>query len=118
MKKEIEIQQDNLKILIDLMKDNPTLEVIPMVDSDVVGSDDYNCWSGKFGKAELDETWSNDERIYFKSWDEEELIDNAMDDFSFNPKLDKLSDEELTKMAEERVDSLEWEKVIVLRIEA
>ena len=117
MKKEIEVQQENVNTLIKLMKENPTLEVMPMVDSEVVASDDYSWWLGKFGKAELDECWQSDERIYFRSWDEEELIEEAMEDISLNPKLENLSDEELTKMAEERVNKLDWEKVILVKID-
>nr|DAY85585.1 MAG TPA: hypothetical protein [Caudoviricetes sp.] len=116
MKKEIEIQQENLNTLVKLMKENPTLEVMPMVDSEVVASDDYSWWLGRFGEAELDECWFNDERIYFRSWDEEELIEDAIEDFGYNPKLDGLSDEELNKMAEERVNKLGWEKVILVKI--
>lgn len=116
MKKETEIQQENVNVLIKLMKENPTLRVIPMVDSEVVGSDDYSFWTGVFGKAEIEEVWNTDERIYIKSADEEELIYDAIEDFSFNPKLDCLSDEELTKMAEEKVNNLEWEKVIAVNI--
>lgn len=116
MEEVIEIQQENLKVLIKLMEENPTLKVIPMVDSEVVGSDDYSCWAGKFGEAEIDETWSNEERIYFKSWDEEELIEDEIENLSFISEFDKLSDEELNEMAEKKVDALDWEKVIVLRI--
>lgn len=37
MRTEIEIQQEKVNGLIKLMKENPTLEVIPKVDTDVVG---------------------------------------------------------------------------------
>lgn len=117
MKREIEIQQENVNKLIKLMKENPTLRVVPMVDSEVVSNDGYDCWLGKFGEVEIDEIWSDDERIYFRSVDDEDLIDLAIEDFGYNPKLDNVSDEELTKLAEERINNLEWEKVIVIRID-
>lgn len=79
MKKEIEIQQENVNELIRLINENPKLRVLPIVNSEVVGSDDWESWLGKFGRAELDYIWQDEERIYFKSVDDEELIDNKLE---------------------------------------
>ncbi|MDU2491678.1 MAG: hypothetical protein E7D27_14010 [Clostridium celatum] len=117
MKKEIEIQQENINTLIKLMKENPTLEVVPMVDTEVVASDDYSCWLGKFGRVEIDEIWSDDERIYFKSLDDEDLIDMTLEGMECDDKFNGLSNEELLKIAEKEVENLAWEKVIVVRID-
>lgn len=114
MRKEIEIQQENLNNLAKLMSKNPTLEVKVMVDSEVVGSDGYSWWLGKFGEAELDEYYCSDERIYFRSWDEEELIDDILD--GYGSEYNELSDEELVKKAEKEVNHLAWEKFILVKI--
>lgn len=116
MKKEIEFQQENLNNLLNLMKDNPTLRVVPMVDSDIVGGDDYSCWLGRFGKAEVDEIWSDDERIYFRSWDFENLVDEFMESSDNEELFKNLSDDEAIKIAENHIDDLNWEKVISVRI--
>ena len=116
MRTEIEIQQEKVNGLIKLMKENPTLEVIPKVDTDVVGGDDYAYWTGVFGEAEIDETWSDDERIYFKSVDEEDLIEMALEGMNYNPMLKDKTVEELRSMAEDEISKLEWERVITVDI--
>lgn len=117
MKKEIEIQQENLNILIQLMKENPTLKVIPMVNNEVVSDDGYCYWAGEFGKAEIDETWSNDNRIYFKSWDEDYLIDELLEDADFIKETDCLDENLQFIIAEQKINNLDWEKVIVVKID-
>lgn len=44
-----------LNDLLQLMKENPDLPVIPMVDSDVVAGDEYGYWMGSIGKCEVRE---------------------------------------------------------------
>src|SRR5690554_4846945 len=69
-------QKQNIDTLLTLIKENPGLEILPMVDSDIVESDEYGWWVGDWGFAEIDEYWcgeGGDERIYFKSEDFESL---------------------------------------------
>lgn len=110
---EIEVQQNNLKELIKLMQENPTLRVIPKVDSDIVGDDGYSWWSGNFGRPDIEEIYAEDGRMYIKSDDEEELLEKITE--GFNTELD-LSDEHIYKKAEEELNKLPWEKVITVRI--
>lgn len=116
MKKEIESQQERLNQLLKLMQDNPTLRVVPMVDSDVIGSDDYSSWIGKFGKSEVEEILSSDDRIYFRSSDTEELVDEFLENSDNDNLFNGLSDEESLKLAEKHIDQLGWEKIISVRI--
>lgn len=37
-----------------LVKENPDLPIIPMVDSAVVGDADYGLWLGSFGDCRID----------------------------------------------------------------
>ena len=46
------------------MNENPNLEVVPMVDSEIVG-DGFGWWLGSFGKVEIDEIFSDNEKVYF-----------------------------------------------------
>lgn len=116
MKKEIKTQQENINELIKLISENPTLRVLPIVDSEVVGDDYHTSWLGKFGEVKLDYSWQDDERIYFKSIDEEELVDNKLEILEFNEDLKNKSIKELSKIAMQEVNNLEWEKVIVVNI--
>lgn len=41
-------------------------------------------WLGSWGEAEIDDIYIDDERVYFFSQDEEELIENRCDDIYFD----------------------------------
>lgn len=116
MKTEIELQKENLNTLLNLMKENPTLRVTPMVDTEVVCSDDFRCWLGRFGKVDIDYMWCDEEEIYFKSTSTDDLIEKRIEILGCNEVLKDLSEEELTKIAEKEVEELDWEKVITVNI--
>lgn len=111
MKKQIEIQNENIKTLLDLIKENPDLPIVPMVESEVVAGDDYTSWLGSFGKAEIDYVWNNGERIYFMNHDYEELIQDLLDEVP--PGID---DEIAEKTATDAVKKYNWDKSIVVQI--
>jgi hypothetical protein len=112
--KSIEKQQENISNLLELIKDNPELEIMPMVNNECVGGDDFGYWAAKWGDARVDEQYCPDERIYFKSCDIEELVQEFIDN-NYEEYPD-LSDEELEKLAEEKVSDYDWQKVIVVYI--
>lgn len=121
MKKELDIQKTNIEILLELIKQNPDLDIVPMVDGEL-GGDDWSYWMGKWGKAEVDEVYHEDERIYFKSTDEDELVekqgDNIYDEeYPGSKQLTDEENEDITKKAENYVKNLPWEKVITVKIE-
>ena len=113
--KNIERQQENIKNLLQLIKKNPELEIKPMVNSDVVADDCCSYWSGSWGESKLDEYWTSDERIYFKENDFEDLVQEFIDNNYEN--YSSLTDEELEKVAEEKVNQYEWKKAILVYIE-
>src|SRR6185312_9734508 len=118
--KEIEIQQNNINELIKLTQQYPDLEIVPMIDNDL-GGDEYSYYMGKWGKPDIEEIYHEDERIYFRSDDEEELVEKKMD-IIFDEEYvthQYLNDEELKVVADratKQVEELEWEKVIVVYI--
>ncbi|EGD47104.1 hypothetical protein Cpap_1496 [Ruminiclostridium papyrosolvens DSM 2782] len=105
MGKEIEAQQENVKNLLNLVQENPELRILPLVDTECVVSDDYGSWVARWDTTEIDFVFVKDERMYRKSADFEDLVDEAMHDFDF-------SDEKARKI----VDGYEWEKVILVNI--
>ena len=113
---EIELQQKNLNMLLKLMKENPTLRVMPMVEFEVVCSDDYTRWLGRFGKSDIDYAWCDEEEIFFKSNSVDNLINKRVEILECDESLKDLSYEELEKIAEKEVEELEWEKVITVNI--
>ena len=121
MKTEHEIQQNNIIGLLKLIEQNPDLKIVPMVDGEL-GGDEFAYWMGSWGKAEIDEVYHEDDRNYFRSTDEEELIEKQAD-FIFYEEYPnhKYLNEEESKTVESKakfiVEGLGWDKVIVVKIE-
>lgn len=117
---ENEIQQNNINKLVKLSKENPKLKIVPMVDGELCGYE-FSYYMGSWGKPEIDEVYHEDERIYFRSYDEEELIERQADlifDEKY-PKRNELKEAEskiVFNDAEAYVENLPWEKVITLKI--
>lgn len=74
-KKKTDLTTIHLTQLLDLMKENPHLPVIPMVDSEVVADDTWGYWMGSWSKASLDKYYKGEERIYlYDEYDMEDLL--------------------------------------------
>lgn len=115
-------QNERTERLLNLIKENPDLRIVPIVDNEVCAGDDYSTWCGSWGDARVDETYSSDERIYFRSVDDEDLAEQYADNIfdELFPNRMSLTDEEsdiVDKKAKEIVNNLNWEKVIVVSIE-
>ena len=63
------------KGLFDLIRENPELPIVPMVDTEVVASDEYDWWLAKWGRAEITEYYLGNEGVHFKDEDEEYLLE-------------------------------------------
>lgn len=111
--KKIEKQQKNINTLLGLIKENPELEIVPMVDSEI-GGGDYSHYTAEWGTAEIDRYHCADDRIYFEKHDFEELVDDFIE-YSYG-EYKNLSDDELQEIAEREVSNLEWIKAIVVNI--
>ena len=106
-------QKENVNILLQLIKENPDLPILPFVATECVFDDKFSYWMAEWCKAEVGEYWVSDERIYFSD-DYDELVEKWIDNNHEN--YPNLSDEELEKLAEEKVSSYEWVKAIVVFI--
>ena len=115
--KHIEIQKENIKALLKLIEENPDLEILPMVDTDCVGGDDYGSWAAQWGSSRVDEYYCGDERIYFRSGDYDGLVEEWIDNNYDQDEYKNLSDDELDKIAEEKVKGYDWVKAIVVYID-
>ena len=108
---------DNIKLLLELINENPELPIICMVDSDIIG-DDYGRWMAQVGWSEVGEYASYNERFYD---DREEFTedyyahnDEILDErFGYNPSMSypdalkryKKEDIDANKEAEKRLDA-------------
>lgn len=112
MRKESEIQKENIEKLLDLIEKNPELPILPMVDSEVVHDDYCTYWAASWGKARIDSYCFSNERIWFLSDDRDEIFD------AFYSMPIDLSAEQEEIFIENAVSSLPWKKAIIVNIES
>ena len=88
------------------------LRVVPIVNSEICESDEYSYYSSRITDAKLDYIYENNDRFYLKSNDDEELIEEIYN----NIWVEDRTSEELYEIARNKMENLEWELVIILRI--
>lgn len=104
-------QSEKLMQLLELMQANPELPVIPCVDGDVVGGDEYYCWLGSWGESAVQEFIIGKERTYYREDDICEMNDVLYE--RYDPELvDNMTDEE-TRAA---YNALPWKKAIFVDV--
>ena len=99
------------KALVDLIKENPELPVITMVDTEIVHDDSYGRWYSSIGNCRVDEYV-----IYEKSYSEANVI--------FKSDIDEIEEDLLERdddLTEEKAKTmalaLDWKKAIFLSID-
>lgn len=110
-----EKERKNRDELFRLMRENPDLSVVPMVDGEL-GGDEYGYYTGAWGNATVDEylvceryAWSG--QILFKSDDD---VFDVLEKFLSAEEFEKLpeAEEECRKI----YDALPWTKAIIVYI--
>jgi hypothetical protein len=103
---------EKLQQLYELLKKNPGINVIPLVNTEVVSGDEYSSWIGSFGSSELKEFTLyalnddlSEERMIFKE-QKERIVEDLMDRHS------EINEE----LANEIADQLDWQKVVIVHI--
>ncbi|GAA0491169.1 hypothetical protein GCM10008986_16550 [Salinibacillus aidingensis] len=112
--KRIEKRKSNIDELLELIRENPDLEIVPMVDTDIIGSDDFAWWVASWGSASIEEIYNHDERCYVRSKDEDEVGELIFDRLEMNNP--SWSDSYLQEQTDKELAEVEWEKVIAVRI--
>lgn len=100
-----------LNDLIELIKENPDLPVIPMTWGEVC-QDCERYWMGSLSDCGIEEYIYYAEAIWFKSQGIEEL-----ENIIANEEFGVFNAEEIEKRVNEKINSLKWKKVIVVWIE-
>lgn len=107
-------ERENREELFRLMRENPDLPVLPMVQNEVVGGDDYARWIGSFGKAEIREylidEWYGDGCVRYRGRDDEDTIIEGCAVIKYD------GSEAAYEKAKEEVSKL-WTKAIVVNID-
>ena len=109
---------NNTQEFLELVKQNPDLPIVPMVDSDVCCGDEYGWWLGSFGSASIDEYISiemrGELRFFTKGEQceiEEYFADNLADERDYD-----LHATEIDRIAHEKAEALPWVKAIIVKI--
>lgn len=111
-------QNEYTKELLQLVRENPDLPILPMVDSEIVAEDGYNWWLGSFGHSSIDEfvcTEYHGDNRYFRK-EEQDLIEEYIAEDVIDCEGENLSDEEIEKRAHEIAEALPWKKAILVWI--
>lgn len=103
--------------LLNLIKENPDLPIIPMVDYEVCGDDCCTWWMGHWGRSEVTEYYLGRERVHFKDGDEESVLGDLVGcKYYCTPDgrdITEISDEEWDVLYQ----AIPWTKAIVVYIE-
>lgn len=106
----------NIEQFLQLVKENPDLPIVPMVDSEVVCDDTYTYWTGGWGHSEVTEYYIGEEGIHFRDDDEEDVLKDMVGCkyycTSDGRDITDLSDEEWNALYQ----SIPWKKVLVVYI--
>lgn len=111
MEKVIDIQEKNLDTLFELIKQNPNLPIVPMVNYEIVADDCATYWMASWGAARIDSYILKNDRIWYLSDGKEEIFENL---FEFPVDFPKEQEEQFM---EDAVSSLPWTRAIMVKIE-
>lgn len=105
--------------LLQMIRENPDLPVVPMVNEEVVADDSHSWWLACFGMCSIDSYYSDDERVWLKSDDEEDLLDKWADDHweEMTDMSPAESEVYVNKHGKEWIESLPWIRAIMVWIE-
>lgn len=103
-----------------LVKENPDLPIIPMVDGAVVADNDYGSWLGSFGDCRIDSyaslNYYGEERFFTRYGDEDILKEYFEEQIADELGADDIY-ECIEKLAREKIEKLPWIKAIIIDID-
>lgn len=102
--------------LLNLIKENPTLRVIPLVEQEVVGDDSYGYWYASFGDCYIEEV-----TMYHFIGDDYEIMTSDKDKIE-EDMVERYADEHdndinIEADIKSQMKELKWEKVITVYVE-
>ena len=109
--------------LIELVTENPDLEIKFMVNYEVCASDDHTYWLASPQDIAINEIflggtdgYGNDERVYIRRYDEWALKEYIVD-YSLYSNEQELTDDERYDLADKIINALPWQKVILVYVD-
>lgn len=105
---------ERTKSLLELIQQNPDLPIVPMVDAEIVGGDDFGRWMGAWGYARVDEYLippQDYEPMLFKSDDDVfDVLEKCLPEAEFDALPENESE------CRPVYDALPWIKAILVDI--
>ena len=103
---------ENVKNLLELVKENPDLPIVPMVDGEIVAGDDFATWMGTWGGAWVDYYIidPNGMVLYRSHYDVIDVLERCLSEDEF----DALPDDEIDNIR--TFDARPWTKAIIVNI--
>lgn len=114
----LEKQRENIKELFGLIKENPGLPIIPMVDAEIIG-DDCGYWAGSFGSAYIDKYFLDDDHaVVFYEENDPDIVDifEKFFDYAECGIDEEMPDNEALLLIKQKIDTLNWKRAIVIHI--
>lgn len=103
---------DSREELFRLMRENPELPVVPMVDGELAG-DDFGRWLGKWGSCSIGKYIIGEERVHFFDGEDWQEIENTLTDGQITyEEFDNATEAETKAIYE----ALPWVKAIIVDI--
>lgn len=117
VRQSVERQNKNLQELLGMMKENPELPVLPMVDSEIVADDGYNWWTAAWGYPHIGRICIANERVVEYEQDD---VWSAFEDCGFDYDecgiTEEMDDNEAEQVAREYLAGLDWLDAILVSI--
>ncbi|WP_337439124.1 hypothetical protein [Acidaminococcus fermentans] len=112
-------ENKNVKELLKLAAENPSLPIVAMVQYEVVADDSFSYWLGEIDAVDVEELWVSDGRTWTREDAEYECL-SIVDDYAPDDvvaQIERLPDEKLREQAAmEWINGLPWMKCIVIFI--
>lgn len=107
-----EKERENRRELFELIKENPDLPIVPMVDSEIVANCDYARWMGAWGSSYVGEYLLGEEQMYFREDDDPSEVDVVLEG-ELDEDYETMSETE----RQEAYAALPWIKAIIVNID-
>lgn len=88
-----EKERENREELFELIKDNPDLPIVPMVDYEIA-AEDSGRWLGSWGSSYIGEYLVGEERVHFREDDDPYEVARTVEEELDNEAWGVMSDEE------------------------
>ena len=101
---------EKINELLSLIKSNPDLPILPMVDYEIIG-EDYGRWAGSWGHAYVGEYIMGNERVWF--YDDDDERERVLEDCVGGADFWREPEDDVKRA----YDALPWIRAIIVNID-